>query len=189
MSKRNAILSNYPATVSKEVLWHYQCSECKQWWTIGDPPGVMKKWISCPNPDCRTMLRVSESAPTVTVDGAGRRIEPELLETMASISTVDSPPEVAQVVDENFFDLIDKPNDDSTNQPPYQNNLRKYRERKMLSNYKLSKLAGCSPPTLKYIEAGVRQPQITTARKILEGLGVPFKDAKLVFPLLFEGER
>lgn len=24
--------------VSKEVLVHFQCSECKGWWTIGDAP-------------------------------------------------------------------------------------------------------------------------------------------------------
>jgi len=32
---------------SKEELHHFNCKECKKWWTIGDAPEDKEEWF-CP---------------------------------------------------------------------------------------------------------------------------------------------
>ncbi len=32
---------------SEEILTHFQCSDCKGWWTIGDAPKESEHWF-CP---------------------------------------------------------------------------------------------------------------------------------------------
>lgn len=32
---------------STEILVHFQCGECKKWWTIGDAPIEKTEWV-CP---------------------------------------------------------------------------------------------------------------------------------------------
>lgn len=33
--------------ISKETLTHFQCDECKKWWTVGDAPDNKDDWF-CP---------------------------------------------------------------------------------------------------------------------------------------------
>lgn len=33
--------------ISKEMLYHFQCDDCKKWWTIGDAPEDKCDWF-CP---------------------------------------------------------------------------------------------------------------------------------------------
>ena len=62
------------------------------------------------------------------------------------------------------------------------NNLRQYRERKMLSRFELAKLAGVNPITISLLEDKAQDARMTTRRKLLVALGVPFENMKDVFP-------
>ena len=37
------------ALYSKEILVHYRCSFCDQWWTIGDDDPEKRETITCPH--------------------------------------------------------------------------------------------------------------------------------------------
>jgi DNA-binding XRE family transcriptional regulator len=61
-----------------------------------------------------------------------------------------------------------------------QNNVRKYREAKMLSKAELARLAGISPLTIDRIEKGM-SCRMATKRKILQALGVKLAQKNRVF--------
>jgi len=61
-----------------------------------------------------------------------------------------------------------------------QNNVRKFREAKMLSKAELARLAGISPLTIDRIEKGMRC-RLATKRKILQALGVKLTHKSRVF--------
>ena len=79
------------AAVSIESLWHYRCGACNLWWTIGDPPEAARINVFCPH--CGRFQPVAFEHGNV----------PDLL---SEISTVDLEPEVAQVINENFWEMI-----------------------------------------------------------------------------------
>lgn len=61
-----------------------------------------------------------------------------------------------------------------------QNNVRKFREAKMLSKAELARLAGISPLTIDRIEKGM-SCRLATKRKILQALGVKIANKNRVF--------
>lgn len=60
------------------------------------------------------------------------------------------------------------------------NNLRKFREAKMLSKAELARLAGISPLTIDRIEKGM-SCRLATKRKILQALGVKLAQKHRIF--------
>lgn len=60
------------------------------------------------------------------------------------------------------------------------NNVRKFREAKMLSKTELARMAGISPLTLDRIERG-KACRLATKRKILLALGVKINQKNRVF--------
>lgn len=60
------------------------------------------------------------------------------------------------------------------------NNLRKFREAKMLSKAELARLAGISPLTIDRIEKGM-SCRLATKRKILQALGVKLAHKHRIF--------
>ena len=46
------------ALYSKEILVHYRCSACNQWWTIGDDKPEERGSITCPH--CSATLITEE---------------------------------------------------------------------------------------------------------------------------------
>ena len=46
---------------SKEVLVHYRCNVCQQWWTIGDDDPEEREYIYCPN--CGSLNSTEEAKP------------------------------------------------------------------------------------------------------------------------------
>lgn len=61
-----------------------------------------------------------------------------------------------------------------------QNNVRKFREAKMLSKSELARLAGISPLTLQRIEKG-KECRMATKRKILLALGLTIEQKHTLF--------
>ena len=61
-----------------------------------------------------------------------------------------------------------------------QNNVRKFREAKMLSKAELARLAGISPLTIDRIEKGM-SCRLATKRKILFALGLTIEQKQTLF--------
>ena len=52
-------------TYSKEILYHFRCCVCGQWWTIGDPrEEMLVDDVYCPY--CSTGCSAQEDAPTLS---------------------------------------------------------------------------------------------------------------------------
>ena len=71
------------ALVSKEELWHYQCGNCGQWWTIGDPKCSLREAITCPR--CEQVLQVEVEFPKEEKLGAEEKERRSLVDDKSPI--------------------------------------------------------------------------------------------------------
>lgn len=65
---------------------------------------------------------------------------------------------------------------------PKANNLRTFREQRMLTRAELARMAGINNVTIYLIEDKQQVPRISTIRKLLTALDLPFSQVNEVFP-------